>query len=142
MLDVYLRTRHPFIQCSTSACVNYISHLDLYFLKLHKLYFFLIQTKTGGFFSTTQLWQPDKLPLFPSPQVAQSMLRMKWKSNYRTGVSLTVRMQTPPRQISYILCISDRIPSFFFPVYVPPKPFPPSHSVLLEFSLFTCNSSL
>lgn len=52
----------------------------------------------------------------------------------------TKNAERPPSQVTCILCVPDRIP--LFPVYVSPKPFPPSHSVLMEFSLLTCNSLL
>lgn len=65
MLYVYQRTRHPFIRCSTSACVNYISHLDLYFLKPHKLcFFFLFKQKPGDSFPPPDSGRQKKTSLF------------------------------------------------------------------------------
>lgn len=124
MLDVYLRTRHPFIQCSTSACVNYISHLDLYFLKPHKLYFFFSysnkdrgilfhhptlaarQTASFSFSSSGSINAENELerPLedrgFPHNKNADTSETDFLYSAYQTGSPL------------------------FFPVYVPPKALP------------------
>lgn len=110
---MYSRTRHPFLRCSTSDCVNYTSHLDLHFLKPHKLYiFFFYSNKDRGI-----LFHHPTLAARQTPfSVLLEWLNQCWEWNGKAtraqGFPLTISMQTPPRQVSYIFCVSDRIPSF------------------------------
>lgn len=106
---MYSRTRHPFIRCTTSACVNYISRLDLYFLKPHKLYFISSSNKDWGILFHHPTLAASQTTYFSFSTSGSISAENETREQ---GFPLTIKMWTPPRQVSYILCVPDRIPSF------------------------------